>query len=129
MCVLPTYERIIADDFNLLAIGIYKPPDVRPILQAYQGKDIPLEYAKREAEDKLVHVENWKQKGKGVDVTFSRLFNASSVSQNAPLYLRIDQRHFPGTLIPSSSNLSGAKAKRSTSAIPGGNGVYRKEQG
>jgi import inner membrane translocase subunit TIM50 len=73
----------------LESIGIYKPPDVRPILQAYQGKDIPLEYAKREAEDKLAHVESWKQKGKGVDVTFSRLFSASSAPSSPvpPTYL------------------------------------------
>lgn len=62
------------------AIGIYKPADVRPILQAYQGKDIPIEYAKREAEDKQIHIENWKKKGKSVDVTFSSLFSTSSVS-------------------------------------------------
>ena len=62
------------------AIGIYNPPDVRPILKAYQGKDIPIEYAKREAEDKQAHVENWTKKGKRVDVTFSSLFGSSSVS-------------------------------------------------
>jgi hypothetical protein len=62
------------------AIGIYSPPDVRPILKAYQGKDIPIEYAKREAEDKQAHIENWSKKGKRVDVTFSSLFGGSSVS-------------------------------------------------
>jgi len=73
----------------LESIGIYKPPDVRPILQAYQGKDIPLEYAKREAEDKRLHIENWKKKGKKVDVTFSGLFSASSTPPPAypPTYL------------------------------------------
>lgn len=129
MCVRLAYERILTDMTQiLLAIGIYKPPDVRPILQAYQGKDIPLEYAKREAEDKLAHVESWKQKGKGVDVTFSRLFSASSVSRNASLYaLGLTDRYFPGILVPSPSNLPGAKAERGTSPLPGGNGVYRKE--
>lgn len=53
---------------------------MRPILQAYHGKDIPIEYAKREAEDKQVHIENWKSKGKSVDVKFSSLFSTSSVS-------------------------------------------------
>ena len=65
---------------NHLAIGIYKPPDVRPILQAYAGKDIPIEYARREAEDTQLHLENWKSKGKKVNVTFSSLFSSSPVS-------------------------------------------------
>jgi len=34
----------------LESIAIYRPPDVRPILQAYHSKNIPLEYAKKEAE-------------------------------------------------------------------------------
>jgi import inner membrane translocase subunit TIM50 len=51
---------------SLLAIGIYKPPDVRPILKAYEGQDIPIEYAKKEAEAKARHVEEWKAKHKGV---------------------------------------------------------------
>ncbi|KIM71865.1 hypothetical protein PILCRDRAFT_748373 [Piloderma croceum F 1598] len=78
----------------LESIGIYKPPDVRPILKAYQGKDIPIEYAKREAEDKQVHVENWMKKGKGVDVKFSSLFSASSTpSSPIPLtYLEQKRR-------------------------------------
>ena len=67
-------------DMNHLAIGIYKPPDVRPILQAYAGKDIPIEYARREAEDTQRHLENWKGKGKKVNVTFSGLFGSSLVS-------------------------------------------------
>ncbi|KAF8216325.1 HAD-like protein [Mycena galopus ATCC 62051] len=55
-----------SDDKGLIAmipflesIGIYKPQDVRPILTAYQGKDIPIEYAKKEAEAKALHVEKW----------------------------------------------------------------------
>ena len=32
------------------AIAIYNPPDVHPILKAYEGKDVPLEYAKTEAD-------------------------------------------------------------------------------
>jgi hypothetical protein len=85
----------------LLAIGIYKPADVRPILQAYHGKDIPLEYAKREAEDKLAHVENWKKKGKSVDVTFSRWFSTSSVSQRIIyIYYCIYEQTLPRHLHP-----------------------------
>jgi hypothetical protein len=50
-----------------LAIGIFAPPDVRPILKAYQGKDIPVEYAKREAERKQAAIEEWeKEHGTGV---------------------------------------------------------------
>lgn len=44
-------------------MAIYKPADVRPILKAYEGKDIPIEYAKREAEAKARFIEDWKAKG------------------------------------------------------------------
>ncbi|KAF9234011.1 HAD-like domain-containing protein [Melanogaster broomeanus] len=61
----------------LESIGIYKPQDVRPILQAYQGKDIPLEYAKKEAEARDRHTAEWKTKSKGLSTggfTLSSLF-------------------------------------------------------
>lgn len=51
------------------AIGIYNPPDVRPMVKAYEGKDIPKEYAKREAESKRQFIENWKAHGGGVRIT------------------------------------------------------------
>ncbi|EIW80210.1 HAD-like protein [Coniophora puteana RWD-64-598 SS2] len=47
----------------LESIAIYKSPDVRPILTAYQGKDIPIEYGKKEAAAKERHIEEWKAKG------------------------------------------------------------------
>ncbi|KIY51983.1 HAD-like protein [Fistulina hepatica ATCC 64428] len=43
----------------LESIAIYRVPDVRPLLKAYEGKDIPLEYAKMEAADKQRHLEKW----------------------------------------------------------------------
>jgi import inner membrane translocase subunit TIM50 len=49
----------------LAAIGIYKPPDVRAILKAYEGKNIPVEYAKKEAENKQAFIEEWKARGGG----------------------------------------------------------------
>jgi len=50
----------------LESIGIFAPPDVRPILKAYEGKDIPIEYAKREAERKRAAIEEWeKEHGTG----------------------------------------------------------------
>jgi len=48
----------------ITAIAIYKPNDVRPILTAYQGKDIPLEWGKKEAEMKAKHVAEWQAKNK-----------------------------------------------------------------
>ncbi|KDR69858.1 hypothetical protein GALMADRAFT_77092 [Galerina marginata CBS 339.88] len=48
----------------LESIAIYKPADVRPILTAYAGKDIPLEYGKIEAEMKAKHVTEWQSKNK-----------------------------------------------------------------
>lgn len=63
------------------AIGIYKPPDVRPILQAYAGKDIPIEYAEKEAEAKSKHIEEWKTKARGLSkggFTLSGMFGGAS---------------------------------------------------
>ena len=48
-----------------IAVGIYKPPDVRAILKAYEGKSIPLEYAEKEAAHKRAFVEEWKARGGG----------------------------------------------------------------
>ncbi|KAF9066553.1 HAD-like domain-containing protein [Rhodocollybia butyracea] len=70
----------------LESIAIYKPADVRPILTAYQGKNIPVEYAKREAEGKQKHIENWKQNKGSTSNSFGGFFGVSSRStQNAPL--------------------------------------------
>ena len=68
-------------DVVYLAIAIYKPQDVRPIIQAYHGKDIPIEYAKKEAEAKQKHIEDWKAgKISGGGMTVSRLFGSGRVS-------------------------------------------------
>ncbi|ORX35097.1 hypothetical protein BD324DRAFT_582622 [Kockovaella imperatae] len=45
----------------LESIGIFQPPDVRPILELYRGKDIPVEYAKKEAESKRQVLEEWRR--------------------------------------------------------------------
>ncbi|KAK8844795.1 hypothetical protein IAR55_006645 [Kwoniella newhampshirensis] len=45
----------------LESIGIFNPADVRPILKAYEGKDIPIEYAKKEAEAKKRAIEDWER--------------------------------------------------------------------
>ncbi|EGO00630.1 hypothetical protein SERLA73DRAFT_178488 [Serpula lacrymans var. lacrymans S7.3] len=50
----------------LESIGIYKPQDVRPILEAYHGKDIPIEYAKKEVEAKQKHIDEWKGRATGL---------------------------------------------------------------
>ncbi|THU98030.1 HAD-like protein [Dendrothele bispora CBS 962.96] len=70
----------------LESIAIYKPQDVRPILTAYQGKDIPTEYAKIEAEGKRKHVEEWQQNKGSTSNSFGSLFGLSSSrsAQNAP---------------------------------------------
>lgn len=65
---------------SYVAIGIFKPPDVRPILNAYHGKDIALEYAKKEAEMKSKHIEDWEKNKKGHlanSFTLSSLFGSS----------------------------------------------------
>ncbi|KAH8110508.1 HAD-like protein [Phellopilus nigrolimitatus] len=66
----------------LESIAIYKPQDIRPIVQAYQGKNIPIEYAKKEAEAKHLFLEDWRKSGKaqsaGGGLTLSSLFSGSS---------------------------------------------------
>ena len=57
------HSTIDASD-RLAALAIYKVPDVRPILQAYAGKDIPIEYAKKEALEKQRHIEQWNKNPK-----------------------------------------------------------------
>ncbi|KAG6382185.1 HAD-like domain-containing protein [Boletus reticuloceps] len=72
----------------LESIAIYKPPDVRPIIQAYHGKDIPLEYAKKETEARERHIAEWKSRTKGLSsrgFTMSSLFGASTEDSNSPI--------------------------------------------
>lgn len=72
----------------LESIGIYKPPDVRAILKAYEGENIALEYAKKEAENKRQFIEEWKARGGGKGLssggfTVSSLFS-SNTDKHAP---------------------------------------------
>ncbi|KZT03903.1 HAD-like protein, partial [Laetiporus sulphureus 93-53] len=82
----------------LESIGIFKPADVRPILEAYRGKDIPIEYAKKEAEMKRKHVEDWEHKKRGLSTetfTLSGLFGGSSRANASPIpptYLELKRR-------------------------------------
>ncbi|KAH9912589.1 HAD-like protein [Amylocystis lapponica] len=76
----PKDKGLVAIIPFLESIGIYKPPDVRPILEAYSGKDIAIEYAKKEAEAKRKHIEEWENNRKGFSAnsfTLSSLFGAS----------------------------------------------------
>ena len=60
-----TTRPFCTDNVGTAAIAIYKPPDVRAILKAYEGKSIPLEYAEKEAANKRAFVEEWKARGGG----------------------------------------------------------------
>ena len=65
---------------RLPAIAIFKTPDVRPVLQAYEGKNIPIEYAKKEAEMKRKHIKEWEHSHKGLlrgGLTLSGLFGSA----------------------------------------------------
>lgn len=77
------------------AIGIYKPADLRPIIQAYQGKDIPLEYARKEAEAKAKHVEEWKKKNPMSisGSSFASMFGISSAVRTHLILLRFMRFH------------------------------------
>jgi len=73
---LTTFQ--LYSDWKLAAIGIYKPPDVRAILEAYEGKNIPIEYAKKEAESKRQFIEEWKARGGG-KVRSSAVFRGACI--------------------------------------------------
>lgn len=63
------------------AIGIFAPADVRPVLKHYAGKDIPREYAKKEAEAKAAAVAEWERThptGSGGGSWLSGVFGGSS---------------------------------------------------
>ncbi|KAF8320242.1 import inner membrane translocase subunit tim-50 [Amanita rubescens] len=65
----------------LESLAIYKPPDFRPILTSYQGKDIPIEYGKKEAEAKAKHIEEWKKGRKGASTSaLTHLLGSQTVS-------------------------------------------------
>ncbi|KAF9496368.1 NIF-domain-containing protein [Pleurotus eryngii] len=79
----------------LESLAIYKAPDVRPILEAYHGKDVPIEYAKKEAEAKQRHIEEWSKKSKGVSssLTFSSMFGGpGSQSRSAVPLTYLEQK-------------------------------------
>ncbi|THH32450.1 hypothetical protein EUX98_g1718 [Antrodiella citrinella] len=74
----PKDKGLIAMVPFLESIGIYKPADVRPILETYHEKDLPLEYAKTEALAKQKHIEEHKKRGAASTFTLSTLFGRSS---------------------------------------------------
>ncbi|KAH9888372.1 NIF-domain-containing protein [Cubamyces lactineus] len=87
----------------LESIAIFRTPDVRPVLKAYEGKNIPIEFAKKEAEMKQRHLEEWEHSRKGLSrggLTLSGLFGGSEQAPSpVPLtYLeqkRLEaQRHY-----------------------------------
>ncbi|KAI9569145.1 HAD-like domain-containing protein [Boletus coccyginus] len=84
----PGDKGLIAMIPFLESIGIYKPPDVRPILQAYRGKNIPIEYGKKEADARERHIAEWKGKSSGLSsggFTMSSLFGVSTESPHSPI--------------------------------------------
>ncbi|KAG7091437.1 hypothetical protein E1B28_010473 [Marasmius oreades] len=81
----------------LESIAIYKPQDVRPILTAYQGKNIPVEYAKKEAEGKARHIEEWKQNKGTKSNSVGSFFGLSSTRSDAnapPSYLEQKRKEY-----------------------------------
>ncbi|KAL0089533.1 HAD-like domain-containing protein [Phycomyces blakesleeanus] len=45
----------------LEAIALTNPDDVRPILKSFEGKQIPIEWAKREREMEIMHRKQWEE--------------------------------------------------------------------
>jgi import inner membrane translocase subunit TIM50 len=64
-------------------------------LQAYAGKDVPVEYAKKEAEAKAKHIEEWHKSGKGLATggfTLSKLFGSSSADSSPVPLTYLEQK-------------------------------------
>ncbi|KIY63347.1 HAD-like protein, partial [Cylindrobasidium torrendii FP15055 ss-10] len=78
----PNDRNLIAMIPFLESLAIYKVPDVRPIIKAYEGKDIPIEYAKKEAEAKQKHIEEWAEKKRQPG-----LFSIARDNSTPPTYL------------------------------------------
>ena len=71
---------------------MFNVKDVRPILSAYQGKDIPVEYAKKEAEAKRVAIEEWERRNPnagsgGAAGWLGGVFGGVAVSDPFPLFM------------------------------------------
>jgi import inner membrane translocase subunit TIM50 len=79
----------------LESIGIYNPADVRPILDAFRGKDIPREYAATEAAAKAAHVEEHRARrarGLASGFTLTGMFGAAGGGPGGdapPTYLEL----------------------------------------
>ena len=133
MCVADSFVDIFSGLISYLsrlsAIGIYKPADIRPILESYHGKDIPIEYAKTEAAAKQKHIEEHLKKGMANSTfTLSTLFGGSS----SPVRRRSNHTNFHcSRFIPSFTdkvtypiNLPGAKAPGGSDAVQGGASLH-----
>lgn len=90
---------------------------MRPILQAYAGKDIPIEYAEKEAEAKGKHIEEWKNKARGLSkggFTLSSMFGGASDVSSSLLPLSVPPTaDFPCSVavtLPHSFDVPRAKA-------------------
>ena len=74
---------------------------MRPILENFQGKNIPVEYAKQEAEAKQKFLEEWRKSGKAKvagGLTLSGLFGRpGTVSVSSSLRLFV--YHIPSSFL------------------------------
>jgi len=101
----------------LESIGIYRPNDVRPILKAYEGKDIPREYALKEAAEKSVVIDEWKAKGGGKGLsgggfTLSSLFGGKERGPAMPeTYLEKARREAQAVYLQEQKYLQDNKAE------------------
>ncbi|PVF92301.1 HAD-like protein [Serendipita vermifera] len=75
----------------LESIGIFNPPDVRPILKAYEGKDIASEYAKIEAANKQRFIEDWEKKNQGASGLAKGGWTLGRLTGSAPAPPKIPQ--------------------------------------
>lgn len=97
----PKDTSLVAHLPFLEAIGINNVPDVRMLIKAYSGKDIPEAFAERQAEYRRKHVEEWeakKQKNPLTGFNVAGLFGMSPKTVRCALLLAVKVVRADGSL-------------------------------
>ena len=94
---------IVSHGFELniifIAVALTTPDDIRPVLKSFEGKYIPLEWAKREHEMNKLHRLQWEeeQKNKKTSRNLGSIFGgggaAAQVEGPPPTYLEQMRKH------------------------------------
>ena len=100
--------------FVRIAIAIHHPSDVRPILKAYQGKDIALEYNKLEEEQKRRMLQDERRKRMQLEEELRRQQEAEEEErQQADMRRRLQNEYLRRQSLSPLEELLGLRPSRS----------------